>query len=186
MATEHGRLLHFVVDTLEAHRVRYAVIGATALAAHGVSRSTLDIDLLVTARLVLDEAFWPSLPSYVDREIREGDGADPLAGVIRFRSAGERDVDIVVGRGTWDTDIVAAAEPTVVEGRSLPIARVEDVILLKLYAGGSQDRWDIEQLLARPDRDAVIAAVDRRVRVLPSDARQLWASLRTQADESAE
>lgn len=179
MTTEHAQLLHLVLDTLDSHRVPYALIGATALAVHGVSRSTLDIDVLVTTRLVLDESFWISLPQSIDREIREGDATDPLAGVIRFRAAGERDVDIVVGRGTWDAEVVASAELTMLEGRRLPIARVEDVILLKLYAGGSQDRWDIEQLLARPDRDAVVAAVDQRVSMLPSDARQLWVTLRT-------
>jgi hypothetical protein len=178
MATERQSLLNLVVDVLDSRRVPCALIGAAALAVHGISRSTFDIDLLVTDRRVLDDSFWIPLPASVAREIRVGDAADPLAGVIRFSLSGERDIDIVVGRGTWDADIVARAEATTLQGRSLPTARVEDVILLKLYAGGSQDRWDIEQLLARPDRDAVVALVDRHVGVLPSDARRLWSTLR--------
>ena len=178
MATERRSLLDHVLQVLDVHHVPCALIGAAALAVHGVSRSTLDIDLLVTDRRVLDQPFWAPLPTFVECDIRQGDSADPLAGVVRFKADRERDVDIVVGRGTWDAAIIARAEPTRMLGRSMPTARIEDVILLKLYAGGSQDRWDIEQLLARPDRETVVAAVDRGVAVLPSEARQLWTTLR--------
>jgi len=87
-----------------------ALIGAAALAVHGISRSTFDIDLLVTDRGVLDDSLWISLPASVVREIR------------------------------------------------------------------------IEQLLARPDRDAVVAFVDRHVTRLPSNARHLGAHCATLDD----
>ena len=50
-------------------------------------------------------------------------------------------------------------------------------MLLKLYAAGSQDRWDIEQLLQRPDRAALIAAVEDRLTDLPASARQIWRTI---------
>ena len=178
MATEPVTLLDIVADHLENRGVPFALIGAAALAIHGISRSTLDIDLLVTDRSVLEAAFWGTLPPTVARAIRPGDSTDPLAGVIRFRAIGERDVDIVIGRSAWQTQILARAEPTQRGGREIPTARADDLILLKLYAGGSQDRWDIEQLLAGPDRPVLIEAVERLLTQLPMDAQQLWRTLR--------
>jgi hypothetical protein len=70
-----------------------------------------------------------------------------------------------------------AAEPVVRNGRTLLTARAEDLILLKLYAGGSQDRWDIEQLLAQPNRSALVSAVEGRLSQLPSAARQVWRTI---------
>ena len=40
-------LLAWVAKVLDAHGARYAVVGATALAVHGVPRATADIDLFV-------------------------------------------------------------------------------------------------------------------------------------------
>jgi predicted nucleotidyltransferase len=185
MATEPITLLDIVADHLENRGVPFALIGAAALAIHGISRSTFDIDLLVTDRGVLDAAFWGTLPPTVTCDIRPGDSTDPLAGVIRFRATGERDVDIVIGRGAWQTQILGRAEPTQRGGREIPTARADDLILLKLYAGGSQDRWDIAQLLDRPDRSVLIEAVERILPQLPMDAQQLWWTLRGYSEGGA-
>lgn len=173
MTSEPVQLLDHIVELLERADVPFALIGAGALAIHGVSRSTLDIDLIATDRRLLDGDFW-RLPAAVTVDVRVGDAADPLAGVIRCRADGERDVDIVIGKAAWQTHIIARAEPTHRSGRDVRAVRVEDLILLKLYAGGSQDRWDIEQLLSRPDRAAVVAAVEGKLGDLPVSAREIW------------
>jgi len=50
-----------------------------------------------------------------------------------------------------------------------------DLIRLKLYAGGSQDSWDIEQLLAASaDRGALIREVESGLDSLPAEVRRLW------------
>lgn len=178
MATDSHSLLHAVADVLEAHQAPFAVIGAAALAVHGISRSTLDIDVLVTDRRVLHPSFWLSLDESVVRDIRIGDSSDPLAGVVRLSTSESRDVDIVVGRRGWVDEVLTRAKPLPQQGRAIPFAEAADLILLKLYAGGSQDRWDIEQLLARPDRDAVVETVERTLPQLPADAGGLWRSIR--------
>lgn len=171
--TERRSLLDRIADHLERTGVPFALIGAGALAVHGVSRSTLDLDLLAVDPRPLDPAFW-SLPADVTVDIRRGDAADPLAGVVRCRAEHERDVDVVIGRSGWQANLIGRAEPTRRAGRLIPAARVEDLILLKLYAGGSQDRWDIEQLLERTDRAVIVAAVEHRLGELPASARQIW------------
>ena len=173
MTSEPATLLDRVAASLDHAGVPFALIGAGALAVHGISRATLDLDLLATDRRLLDKEFWTLGPD-VNIDIRTGDAADPLAGVVRCRAVGERDVDIVIGKAAWQADLIARAEPVQRGGRSIPAARVDDLVLLKLYAGGSQDRWDIEQLLHRPDRTRVIETVEARLDALPSDARETW------------
>ena len=50
-----------VLALLNAYRVPHALIGAAALAAHGVARSTYDIDLLTTDARVLGRGLWTAL-----------------------------------------------------------------------------------------------------------------------------
>ena len=155
-----------------------ALIGAAALAVHGVSRSTFDQDLLVTDSRALSTETWTGLRQIAAVDIRRGDSDDPLAGVVRLSADNERDVDIVVGRDQWQAEIVAEAEPLSIEGTVVTVATPAGLVLLKLYAGGTQDLWDIEQLraIAGPALDAAVAS---RLAVLPERSRNLWSRLTT-------
>ncbi len=168
-------LLAAIVGHLERAEIRCALIGAEALSLRGVSRSTLDRDLLATDPRSLDVGFWGSLAlPGVHLEVRRGDAEDPLAGVVRFSKEGERPVDLIVGRHGWQTRILERAETLDLGELSMAVPRPADLILLKLYAGGPQDAWDIAQLLAAEDREPVIAEVETRLHELPSDTRRLW------------
>lgn len=170
-------LLAITVAALDAHGVPFAVIGATALAAHGVTRTTGDIDLLVTERRCLDVACWTSVKvagAMVD--IRRADGDDPLAGLIRITSGDEVPVDVIVGRGAWQSAILARADRSSLHDVDVPIVRPADLMLLKLFAGGPQDAWDIDQLL-----DVVPAAVhevEAGLAALPADCHSFWRRIR--------
>jgi hypothetical protein len=85
-------------------------------------------------------------------------------------------VDVVVGRYKWQQDILDRA--VLIGAQQLPVARRADLILLKLYAGGNQDRWDIEQLLAIDSSAETVASVDRHLEPLPARSRELWRTLR--------
>jgi hypothetical protein len=52
-----------IVALLEENGSPHAMIGATALAVLGSSRSTQDLDILTTDRLVLKQSFWAQLES---------------------------------------------------------------------------------------------------------------------------
>lgn len=173
------KLLAAIVRSLEARRIPHALIGAAAMAAHGVARSTLDIDLLTTDPTVLNRAFWQDLDLAGTVDLRPGAADDPLAGVVRVSAPGDRDVDVVVGRGAWQADLITSAVRVDLGHLSVPVVQTAGLILLKLYAGGSQDAWDIEQLLAAADdRDTLARDVDALIIQLPSDARELWKRLR--------
>jgi hypothetical protein len=67
---------------------------------------------------------------------------------------------------------VQRAEPVLLEDETWPVVGAADLILLKLFAGGPQDAWDIEQLL-RMD-PALRTAVEQHLAELPEDACSLW------------
>jgi hypothetical protein len=166
-------LLADVSGALDRRGVSHAAIGAAALAAHGVPRATTDIDLLTLEEGCLDDAWWAAVRSArVSVDIRRGDAADPLAGVVRFVASGEAPVDLVVGRHAWQRDLLGRAVRTQIGDAAVPVVRAEDLVLLKLYAGGPQDAWDIDQLL--DVTPAIASAVDAMVTRLPADSVALW------------
>jgi hypothetical protein len=169
-------LLEEVSAVLARAGIAHALIGATALAAHGVSRSTQDQDLLAVGAACLDPGLWAELRERgVSVDVRRGDLTDPLLGVVRFTVPGQRQVDLVVGKHTWQRSLLARAE----EGRAgnPRVVQIVDLILLKLYAGGPQDAWDIQQILARSDRAQIIAAVEKDLGELPERCQAFWAKI---------
>lgn len=168
-------LLARVVALLGERGIPCALIGAEALALRGVSRATADRDLLATDLRALEPALWAGLgEDEVRIAIRRGDHDDPLAGVVRFDADGERPVDLIVGRGSWQTRILHRAPRLDLGEVVVAVPSAADLVLLKLYAGGPQDAWDIAQLLNGADRDVVVGEVRERLGELPSDCHHLW------------
>lgn len=169
-------LLRRVHERLAEAGISHALIGAAALAIHGISRSTFDQDLLVTDRRALNAATWAGLADVAEVDIRRGDDDDPLAGVVRVISPGERDVDVIVGRHEWQRSIIEDAVLRDTPAGSIPVASPKGLVLLKLYAGGAQDLWDIEQLRTEGGT-SLDAAVARLLEALPHQAREAWTRL---------
>ena len=169
-------LLERVTRLLDAHQVPHALIGAAALAAAGVARSTFDIDLLTGDSAVLAEGFWvPLRGPDLSVDIRRGDHEDPLAGVVRLEAASDRPVDVIVAKHAWQSHAIARAERP---PGGPPVVTPADLVLLKLYAGGSQDLWDVRELLATPGGETIARQVDEALAAMPSEMRNRWTSLR--------
>jgi hypothetical protein len=169
-------LLAQVCGLLDAAQIPHALIGAAALAARGVARSTYDIDVLTADARVLTTDLWDALQAEgVAIDIRRGDVDDPLGGVVRVAAAGERPVDVILGKGRWQARAVERAERP---ANGPPVVAARDLVLLKLYAGGTQDLWDVRALLELPGRDELVASVDEDVAGLHADMRARWAAIR--------
>jgi hypothetical protein len=170
-------LVEAVASRLRDERCPFALIGAVAMATYGVSRSTVDLDLLALSPRLLDEAFWAPLTAQgAVVVVHHGDEEDPLRGVVRI----ERDaqsVDVVIGRHSWQVGVLDRAQERAVMGGALPVARASDLVLLKLFAGGYQDRWDIQQLLSGPDSSVIETEVNARVDALPAECGLLFRKL---------
>lgn len=168
-------LLARVSEILRVKGIPHALIGASALAIYGVNRSTIDVDLFTVDRACLDSRIWDVLAAEgVSVEVRKGDPDDPLAGVVRFEVPPELPLDVVVGKHQWQRKAIGRAETAIFAGVEVPVLGGIDLILLKLYAGGPQDAWDIQQLLTGPERDSLIAGVERELSDLPGDCSRLW------------
>jgi hypothetical protein len=153
--------------------IDHAVIGAFALAVHGVVRASDDVDVLVMDRRCLEADAWGDLArTGIAVDVRRGDADDPLAGVVRLSPPAGICIDVVVGKAAWQHGVLARAQRITWLATELPVATAADTVLLKLYAGGPQDAWDVEQMLdAVPD---LRSTVDADVGVLPAECLALW------------
>jgi predicted nucleotidyltransferase len=172
-------LLSDVVRALDAAEVRYALIGAAAMAVHGVSRATADVDLFTVDTRVLRKELWDAFGGRgVRLRLLKGDLDDPLAGSVRLADGADV-VDVVVGRSAWEREQVEAAVVRAIGELELPVMQPTGLVLLKLHAGGPKDAWDIQALLeVTEDAAGLIARVERALPRLPADARQLWSRIR--------
>ena len=172
-------LLAEIAALLRRHGAPFAVVGAAALAVHGVVRATGDLDLLALDVGFLEDTAWRALRATgCDVDIRRGDPDDPFAGAVRVRRGEGEQVDVLLGRSAWQAGVLERAVPHPVAGARVPVVSPADLVLLKLYAGGPQDAWDILQLLAGDDAGAVAREVEQRLPTLPLECRALWARIR--------
>jgi hypothetical protein len=177
-------LLAATVEALSRHRLSCAIIGATAMAAHGVARATMDIDLLLIGRDCLDSPVWHELQERgIDVEIRRGDHDDPLDGVVQLRQAGSAPIDVIVGSTLWQRRVVERATTLDLFGTLVPVAEARDLVLLKLYAGSPQDCWDVSRLLEVADKSLAHAVTDE-IDALPEEAQELWRSIHRQRPDA--
>jgi hypothetical protein len=174
-----------VLGVLDALGVRYALIGAHAMAVRGYPRFTADLDLLTTDRRVLEARVWHELVSAgATIDPRHGDADDPLAGVVHIMLSDDSDIDVVVGRWSWEARIVERAEPLSLMGVVLPVPTAADLILLKLAAGGYVDKQDAAALLAAGDRETLVRDVEATIGDVRPDIRPLWHELLASVPDS--
>jgi len=177
-------ILASVVGVLEQAGIAHALIGATALAVHGVARATMEIDLLVVGPAPLDPTIWEAAGGQDVRvDVRRGAADDPLLGVVRVSAPGQAPVDLIVGDSAWQRDAIARAGRVQFEGVDVSVVDAADLVLLKLYAAGPQDLSDIRRLLAASDEDALTREVENRLERVPPGCRRLWRSLREAVPE---
>jgi hypothetical protein len=171
-------LLERVAAVLHERRIPFAVIGAAAVSVHGVPRAAPAIEVLVADTIALSAMTWEPLQTAgIGVVIHRGDTRDPYVGVAHLADRADGSVDVLVGRAAWQSRVLDRATPRALAGTVAPVATAADIILLKLYAGGPQDTYDVEQLLAAGDRDARIAEVQTALAVLPVESQRLWARI---------
>lgn len=136
---------------LARHSVRHAVIGGWAAIAWGTIRTTNDIDLLAEIprgiRKNLTDGF--SGLGY-SADWRRGDIDDPVPELLRLtpRNPHQRlAVDILIASRAFEKAALERAVNIELDGWAMPVLRAEDVIALKLRAGGGVDYADVKAIL---------------------------------------
>jgi hypothetical protein len=162
-----------VRDVLDRAAIRFALIGAAAVALRGHPRFTQDTDFFTTDHRVFQASLWEELARRGEAvEIRKAEPDDPIGGVVRIGSLPNR-VDVVVGKWKWERAILERSEQMDAFGGVLVPSR-SDLILLKLAAGGYKDLVDAAALLSLGPQDEIIAEVNARIADLPEDAQSGW------------
>lgn len=129
--------------------VPYALIGGLAVAAWGAPRATEDIDLLA------DVSPSPELDATLraagfEAEWRRGAPDDPIPLLLRLRGAAGPEIDVVCATRDWEREMLnRSIRVRIPKGPETPVIAIEDLIVLKLMAGGPGDLADVADLLER-------------------------------------
>lgn len=142
-----------MLSALSAAKADYLVVGAHALAAHGVVRATGDLDIWVRADSENADRVWAALASFgapLDR-MSKGDLTDDdvvyQIGVVPNR------IDILTSVSGVNFDTAWANRVmTVVAGQQVAVLGKTDLIANKLSAGRPQDIADVAALQKQSPR----------------------------------
>jgi len=139
-----------VVDLLSELGIRYAVVGAFAAAYYGVPRATADADTVIwlegsgnTEQDVKNHLV--SKGCHV--ELKRGDIDDPISKALIVKDRYENRVDALVGIRGMDPQAPDRCVSASLLDSSLRIIGVEDLIAMKIFAGGLQDLEDVRGIL---------------------------------------
>lgn len=158
-ASSSLHLLNLVGQVLSESGVRWGAIGALAVAYHGWVRASMDADALITLRgsgIDTEELKRRLIDKGFHVDFREGDSEDPLGFVYRIQDDGGNQVDLIGGIRKLDPKFFDRIIRTELNGIGIRISSAEDLLALKLFAGGPLDLEDAAGML-----NVLGSAVDR-------------------------
>jgi len=141
-----------LLAALVAEQTRFLVVGAHALAVHGYPRATVDIDIWVEPTAENAERVWRALAAFgaplADLDIDRQDFTRP--DVVAQLGLPPNRIDILTGvsgltfEQAWNGRVEAP-----VEGVTVPVLGLEDLVTNKASSGREKDRADIRGLEGR-------------------------------------
>ena len=163
LAPALGRLRTLLEEASTALHVpvTFALIGGLAVSAWGAVRATQDIDLLADSdpSPISDRQLRDALAKYLAKrncviEWRIGAADDPIPLLLQVGLPGARrriGADILWAHRRWHQDALRRRLQIPLGRTHFFVLHPEDLILMKLDAGGPQDILDVQTLLeARP------------------------------------
>lgn len=142
-------LLVDAIEILRQEQVEYAVIGAFALAVHGVVRASMDADILLfTTPRRLNELHARFEQTGFTAESRQGDSDDPIPAMLGLSDDHGNRVDLLAGLRGLDPLVFSRTVEVDFHGERLRIVGREDFIAMKCFAGGPQDLVDARSAYA--------------------------------------
>jgi predicted XRE-type DNA-binding protein len=136
-------LLVDVVETLRRAQVDYLVIGAFALAAHGIVRASIDADVLLQTTLSKMKQLRRVFEGAgLEAELRQGRGDDPIPAMLVVRDLHGNRVDLLGGLRGLDLQVFARATEAKFRDGVLRFVGLEDFIAMKCFAQGPQHLLD--------------------------------------------
>lgn len=148
-------LLSYIADILDRRSIPNLAIGAVAVAFHGVVRASLDADALISIKEDSAQGTSSVRSKLIEDLEREGlkvvfrapDLFDPVHGLIEIQDSFGNRVDLLLGLRGMDPQVFSRGKRVALGSIHLNIASAEDVIVMKVLAGSSQDLADAEGIL---------------------------------------
>jgi len=138
--------------------LRFALLGGLAVSTWGVIRATQDIDFIADCdpspigNIALRDNIQRFLKAQdSSAEWRVGGADDPIPLLLHVVLAAKFhaiSADILWAHRNWQREALQRAVTIDFDAQSIPVLHPEDLILMKIDAGGPQDLLDVEQLLA--------------------------------------
>jgi hypothetical protein len=158
-------------EVLKSARIPHGLIGGWAAIAWGRVRATRDIDWLAAVPVSRKKEVLALLSSFGEPEWREAGEDDPVAGLIRVVPTGTAGAvtDVLLARSGADRDALERCTSVDISGHKIPTVAPEDIVAMKLQAGGGLDYDDAQAILrvqAEKIDEALLAAVCRQRKVL--------------------
>jgi predicted nucleotidyltransferase len=132
-----------VAEILTRENIDYLIIGAFALAVHGVVRASSDVDALLYVsykRLAAISTIFEA--SEFDAALRRGDDDDPILSMLVLSDVYGNRVELLGGLRGMDPKIFSRAVEVPFHGVNLRIVGREDFIAMKCFAAGPKDLAD--------------------------------------------
>ncbi len=131
----------------------YALIGGLAVSAWGIVRATKDIDFLVS--LVKRESALLEFENILKKHkikftVHKGDYADPIGLLLDLQIPVRLEkvsAQLIIATKTWEEEFARATIEVKMGKTSIPVIKAEELIVMKLRAGGPLDIYDVQQLL---------------------------------------
>ncbi len=158
-----------IAALLNQQGLQTALVGAAALAVHGYSRATEDVDLgLATPSLETLRRCGDLIRAALSVEVTVAmpDAEDPLGGVITIHGPDIRQIQVInfvnpIGMGDHPgREAIAYARELTIRGTPVGVVDLEHLVAMKLFAGGMKNRADVVELMAynpEADLDAISA-----------------------------
>ncbi len=159
-----------LVTRLDAGRVKFCLIGESALVAHGCGPRDGDVELLAVDQAVLRPLFWAE----ADRaKVTIGQPDDAVEGRVRWA----RVPDHVLLVGSVHPMVFAVDTARPLDGVPCPVATPLALVLLALSRGGPGSRADVVELIRAQERrrnGRWRPRVEQHLRFLPEAAGHSW------------
>jgi hypothetical protein len=156
-AGQPALLLLDILDILQQLGVPAAIVGALAVSYHGVPRSSVDADAAIwlqgTGKNAVDVQNALAASGYKVR-LSCGESDDPIAGVLIIEDDYGNVVDLLIGIRGMDPDAQTRCVSSALLEYPVRIIGAEDLVGMKLFAGGPQDVSDARGIL-RTSRESL-------------------------------
>jgi hypothetical protein len=168
------RKLHQLIEAASTElrtSIRFALIGGLAVSTWGAIRATRDIDLLADSdpSPISNRHLREELKNFFEKrgcaiEWRIGDFDDPIPLLLHLKlgkKSADAGADILWAYKRWHQAALQRRQEVTTGRHRFFVLRPEDLILMKLDAGGPQDLLDVQALLSSRPRELNIKRLKR-------------------------